>query len=158
MSIHYVIDGYNIIKHRLFKEKDNLNESRIALASLIEDKRLCGGEKNKVTIVFDGSSAKFCAKSPAYCEFIFTENESADQRIKRLVADANNPKEITVVSDDKEIIFFIVALGAKPLGVDEFLGKEEKKFPKAREESSERKLTYTEMSKINAELKKLWLK
>jgi predicted RNA-binding protein with PIN domain len=158
MSLHYIIDGYNIIKHNIFPRKASLHDSRKALMNFIEDKKLAGSAKNKVTIVFDGSTEVLAQKSTHRYEIIFTKNESADSKIKKLVSNAKNPKEIVVVSDDREIAFFIRAAGAKPLSVNEFMGKNEETFKKDRIEPVERKLTYTEMSKINEELKKIWLK
>ncbi|MDD5044155.1 MAG: NYN domain-containing protein [Candidatus Omnitrophica bacterium] len=158
MSLHYIIDGYNIIKHPKFvRHPKKLEEGRNALVRLIADKKLCGSPKNKATIVFDGANDVFAPRLAGPCEIIFTKNESADEKIKKLVAAEKNPRQVVVVSDDKEIIFFIRSLGASPLGVSEFLGEKEKSPPRPRQEVTERKLTYSEAAKINEELKKIWL-
>ena len=158
MSLHYIIDGYNIIKHNIFPHRNDMHESHKALINIIRDKKLSGSAKNKVTIVFDGSGDISTYVQSYPYEIIFSKNESADSKIKKLVSAAKNPKEIVVVSDDREIAFFIRAVGAKPLSVNEFMGKNDVAFKKARLEPVERRLTYTEMSKINEELKKIWLK
>lgn len=86
---------------------------------------------------------------------IFSRNESADLRIKKIAELVSNPKNLIVVSDDKEISIFIKSCGAKSISVEEFLGSKDKAgklLPLSEEE-----LTYSQMHKINEELKKLWL-
>ncbi|MCM8770784.1 MAG: NYN domain-containing protein [Candidatus Omnitrophica bacterium] len=158
MSPHYIIDGYNIIKHPKFSvSHKDLNEGRRGLLNFIERHKLCGSQRNKVTVIFDGSGEVFSSKLSSSYEIIFTKNESADEKIKKLVSKAKNPKEMVVVSDDKEIIFFIRSRGARPLSVEEFIAKS--KAPrKASSDLDEFKLSYSQMSKINEELRKIWLK
>ncbi|MCM8780030.1 MAG: NYN domain-containing protein [Candidatus Omnitrophica bacterium] len=158
MSLHYIIDGYNIIRHNIFPHRKDLQEDRRFLINLIRDRKLCGSPKNKVTIVFDGVSNVTGRNYNYPYEIIFSKNESADSKIKKLVSVAKNPKEIVVVSDDKEIAFFISASGAKPLGVKEFMGRAQKREAEVQIEPAERKLSYTEAAKINEELKKIWLR
>lgn len=158
MSLHYIIDGYNIIKHPAFASKiKTLSDVRNALIRFIEENKLCGSLKNKVTVVFDGLPHLLFNRKPGSYEVIFTKGETADDKIKRLVNDSANPKAVVVVSDDREIAFFIRSLGAKPLGVEEFLKKGSVgKIPKA--EPPKPQLSYTAAEKINEELRRLWLK
>lgn len=86
---------------------------------------------------------------------IFSRNESADLRIKKIAELVANPKNLIVVSDDKEISFFIKSCGAKSISVEEFLGSKDKAGKLS--VLSEEELTYSQMHKINEELKKLWL-
>jgi predicted RNA-binding protein with PIN domain len=68
-------------------------------------------------------------------------------------------KNIVVVSDDKEIKFFIRSLGSKVMSIEEFMQTKEK----AREALKQKELikpelNYTQVHQINEELKKIWLK
>ncbi len=87
---------------------------------------------------------------------IFSRVESADERIKKLLELIPNPKNVVVVSDDKEIIFFAKSCGAKSQSVEGFLSFQDKERS-ARAGAPVPEITYTQMHKINEELKKLWL-
>ena len=111
-----------------------------------------------VTVVFDGYP-----ESGAYpydqggIRVIFSRKISADEKIKMLVEEAGERRNIIVVSDDKEIKFTVKSLRAKWLSVDEFFFEKEKP-KKIRDEATEPELNYSQMQKINEELSKLWLK
>ena len=159
MSLRYAIDGYNIIKHPLFTQQaaKKIQDSRISLLEFIRINRLCGSRKNKVTVVFDGYPD---SRYPGYdedMEVIFSRKESADDVIKRLVQEWGNFKNTVVVSEDKEIKFFVRPYGVKVEEVAEFFRCKEKAVMKSKE-SIEPKLTYTQMHKINKELMQIWLK
>ena len=155
MSLQYIIDGYNIINHPLFKENQKIiKDSRAALLKIIKTKRLCGSPRNKVIIVFDGyPQTDKLEDAIGDLEVIFSRNNSADEKIKKMVENCANPKNIIVVSDDKEIKFFIRTCGARPMSAEEFLAHPEAKH----KEPVKPELTFTQMHKINQELRKLWL-
>ena len=54
MSLHYVIDGYNLIKHQAFFFADRFKDGRLALIQFLRSEKPCGSPKNKITVVFDG--------------------------------------------------------------------------------------------------------
>jgi len=87
---------------------------------------------------------------------IFSQAESADERIKKLLGLIPNPKNVVVVSDDKEIVFFAKACRAKSESVETFLSFQDK-LARIKNELPEQEITYSQMHKINEELKKLWL-
>lgn len=153
----YVIDGYNIIHHPAFSKSSN--KVRIPpqeLLRLIRTKRLCG--KNRATVVFDGyPPAQEAVHGDDEIGVVFSKDHSADEKIKILVERARNPKNIVVVSDDNEVKFIAKALGAKVLGVEQFISQEQKSRAKAKE-TAEIELTYSQMEAINKELRKIWLK
>ena len=160
MSLHYIIDGYNIINHPQFtRTHKSSQDSRSALLSLIRRKRLTGSLKNKVTVVFDGypdlSAAPF---DESGIRVIFSRRVSADEKIKMLVEETANRKNIIAVSDDKEIKFMVKSLRARVSGVDEFFSVKEKAKNGRKEEMMEAGLNYTQMQKINEELSRLWSK
>ena len=54
MSLHYFLDGYNVVHQMAGAARLNLEEQRYQLVRLIERKAPQGSERNKVTVVFDG--------------------------------------------------------------------------------------------------------
>ncbi len=87
---------------------------------------------------------------------VFSREESADERIKKLLELIPNPRNVVVVSDDKEIKFFARASRAKVESAEDFLVSASRSSPKIKE-LPEAEISYTQKHKINEELKKLWL-
>jgi len=87
---------------------------------------------------------------------IFSRRESADERIKRLIELIPDPKNVVVVSDDKEIRFFAKSCKAKAESAEDFLSFQDKLL-RARSAIPEAEISYAQMHKINEELRKLWL-
>ncbi len=165
MSLSYLIDGYNVINHirlpHLYKNKEN---PRKALLEFISSKRLCGSNKNTVTVVFDGfPKAEACGELECFgINVVFSRKESADTIIKRMLEKVAQPKNTIVVSDDREIRFFAGDAGAWAQGVEDFVGLEGKsshreRTKKCRDDSSEPQLNYSDICRINKELRKRWL-
>ena len=163
MSLQFIIDGYNLIKHpQLAQRLKTSGDAREKLLSFIKAKNLTGSLKNKVTVVFDGYPDANFPMLQSDISVIFSRKISADEKIRKLLEESGNPKNIIVVSDDREIQFFTKSCGAQALGIEEFIGaseeKEARKLKRQEEESEESKLNYTQMSEINKELRKIWLK
>lgn len=158
MSLRYIIDGNNCLHHPDFTHPKNTPDSRLALSDFILKQKLTGSRKNKVTLVFDGypRTPQQNQGSQDDIEIIFSRQETADQAIKRILEKAANVKNIVVVSDDKEIRIFTRLIGARSLGVKDFIRRKDKLIlAQTRELKPE--LTYTQMHKINQELRKIWL-
>jgi predicted RNA-binding protein with PIN domain len=162
MSLQYIIDGYNITNHPLFKERVNskIKNQRFALLELIKRERLAGSSKNKITVVFDGypnpeDNPDFSESEAGRC-IVFSRRETADERIKKMLEGAANPRNAVVVSDDKEVKFFAKAAGGRTLSVEEFIGRRERKRDN-KDSSLEPELTYSQRYKITQELRKIWL-
>jgi len=159
MSLQYIIDGYNIIKHSRFvgqlpkKTKDH----REALVEFIKAQRLCGSSKNKITVVFDGYPDEQGLEKNTPIEVIFSRDKSADERIKNIVEVSVNAKTIVVVSDDKEIKFIVRSLGADCIGVEDFVSRN-RGGQRKNDDSTKAQLSYSQMESINREFRKLWLK
>lgn len=157
MSLHYILDGYNIIKQLPKQNKKALYSSRNALIHFIEANHPQGSKKNQVTIVFDGKEDVLAENIQTSIEIIFTRNESADDRIKKIVERAKNPKEIIVVTDDREIIFFVKYCGARAMKVLEFLSPKGTKTL-SQDTEDEKHIPAEVQFRITEELKKIWLK
>lgn len=172
MSLHFVIDGYNLIKRTSISSKyprignenrDSLEDLRVALIKYIKLYRPQGKVTNRVTIVFDAKDNKFYedkTSSDTYREdgeigIIFSK--SADDKIKRLVKESRSPKNIVVVTDDKDIRFFVRQYSAQIKTVEEFLKKPNPLNIKANPDDKT-PLSPQEAIKITEEMKELWLK
>jgi predicted RNA-binding protein with PIN domain len=162
MSLQYIIDGCNVINHPIFIARANkrITDQRAALLELIKSKRLTGSARNKVIVVFDGYAAAqdihAISRQASAVEVIFSRKETADERIMKLVSDFCATKSTVVVSDDNQIRIFAKSAGAKVLGVEEFIACKDKQAGPD-DEQAKTDLNYTQMQKINQELKKLWL-
>lgn len=162
MSLQYVIDGYNIINHPLFSSAPRTSHGpQTSLVLFIQGKRLTGSSKNKLDVVFDGYPPRQWGEEVAgdNLRIIFSRKTSADEKIKMIVEESANRRNIIVVSDDKEVRFMAKSQGARCLGVSEFIGAKEK--AKLQNDSalgdSEEKVNYSQMAKINQELSRRWL-
>jgi predicted RNA-binding protein with PIN domain len=157
MSLHFVLDGYNIIKQLPSQSQKKLKFSRNALLWFVEEKRPQGSRKNKVTVVFDGKEDVLPYKIDSSAEVIFTKNESADDKIKRIVEKSQNPKQVVVVTDDRELRFFVRRLGAKLMSVVEFISLKDK--TQAPPPKDDKKIIPAHIERaITEELKGIWLK
>ena len=158
MALHYIVDGYNVIKKTAFLNHKKLKDARDALLSFIDKYRPHGSYKNQITVVFDGREGVFNFNQNCDFSVIFSKKESADSCIKSLVDKASNPRNITVVSDDKDIVFYCRAQGSGVLAVDDFVKKVDKKLKIAKIQKSEfSELSVLERKKINDEMSQIWL-
>ena len=161
MSLQYIIDAYNMINHPRFNARsDGPCGIQGALADFIREKRLAGSKNNKVILVFDGypKHGGGMPDDPGMLS-LFSRTIEADEKIKKLVEESAQRRNIIVVSDDRQVCLSARLLGARSCGVEEFIsgGKSRSQAERARQEIEEIKISYTGMQKINAELKKRWL-
>jgi len=126
----------------------------MGLVNFIERNNLRGSANNKVTIVFDGQVGILDNVVRGWIKVIFSKGESADSKIKSLVQEAANPKNIIVVSDDRDIQYAVRAMGAKICSVKDFTEKANKKVVVDRGKNISKTMEF----QINKELSDLWLK
>jgi len=110
-------------------------------------------------VVFDGHpdlSSRILDKTEI--NIIFSKSETADERIKKIVEKIGNPNNTLVVSDDKEIIFFAKSFGAKVLNIQEFINRAKYLIGSEKKEPMKPELNYSQIHKINQELRQIWLK
>ena len=157
MSLHYVIDGYNLLRHNSFRPPRKNADEKLSLLDFIRKERPCGSLKNKITVVFDGHPGSSIIRD-ADIEIVFSREQTADDKIKKIIHKRADVKNIVVVSDDREVKDFVKLEGAKASGIEEFI-QPKKKYRSSQEiESLKPELTYSLMHKINQELRQLWLK
>jgi len=137
-------------------------EQRAGLVSVIERLQPQGSLRNQVTIVFDGRRGGFQLSSGSHIKIIFSVDDSADNTIRDIVENEQNKKNIMVVTNDRAIQYAVRSMGATICPVEEFLAKMEKNTPSQADhkqgEESPKKIPPSLEAKINAELRRLWLK
>ena len=161
MSLHYIIDGYNVIKQVTFLSGKKLRDGREGLVRFIEQYRPQGSRRNQVTIVFDGRAEVLSPEMKTDIRIIFSRNEEADDVIKRMMEKAANPGQCIVVSDDKAVVFFCRSVGAKGQSVKDFIantGLKKKPRKKSAYKPESKELSQDIADKITDDLKKLWVK
>ena len=163
MSLHYILDGYNVLHQIPQLAAVEVQKQRSELVRFIQTDSPQGSFKNKVTIVFDGYCSQGFVSSAV--EVIFSQDKSADEKIKSIVAHAQNKKNIIVVTDDREIQYAVRAHAAEVCCVKDFLsrlqlgGNEGKQRKTTKDnQQSVKNISKTLEFEINEELKKIWLK
>ena len=161
MSLHYIIDGYNVVKQVTFLSGQKLRTGREGLVRFIEQYKPQGSKRNKVTIVFDGQSEVLSPAMKTDIRVIFSRNESADDVIKRMIEKSSTPGQFVIVSDDKAVVFYCRSIGAKGLAVKKFIantGLKKKPHKKNAYQPESKKLSSDIADKITDDLTKLWVK
>lgn len=161
MSLQYIIDSYNVINHPWFRSAAKRASSiQRSLHDFISLNRLTGSPKNTVVLVFDGYPAPGQEiPEEQGLVWVYSRGIDADEKIKKLVEESGQPGNIIVVSDDRQVQLIVKLLHARACGVEEFIrGKKSKNSVAAlKADADDLKLTYSQMQKIDAELKKRWL-
>ncbi len=159
MSLQYIIDAYNLINHPAFKPAARPVNIQQGLADFVRFNKLSGSSNNRVILVFDGYPPRkedIPQADGLIC--MFSRSEQADELIKRFTEESLSPRNIVVVSDDKEVQLAAKLLRAQVLSVEEFVnGKKARAQNRGKAEGPDFNLSYSKMQKINAELKKKWL-
>ena len=123
MSIHIIIDGYNLIRQsNTLSDFDNqsLQLGREALVDkLVAFKKI---KHHKITVVFDGINSPSFSQHNDYIKgikIIFSRNgESADEVIKKM--SAMEKEKALIVSSDNDIIGHASAHGAATINSNAF--------------------------------------
>jgi predicted RNA-binding protein with PIN domain len=123
MSIHIIIDGYNLIRQsHSFSDLDrqDIQVGREALLDALAAYRRI--KLHKITVIFDGTNAPPFSQHENQIKGIKVKfsrkGELADSLIKRMV---NREREkALVVSSDLDIVNFATAKGAATIGSSDF--------------------------------------
>jgi len=169
MSLHYILDGYNIVHQMPVDLNSDIDVQRRQLVTFIETRRPHGSSHNKVTIIFDGGPGLpgGILTSRSNLSVLFSGESSADDWIKQKVEDSTNKKQIIVVTDDRDIKYAVSASGSKTISVKRFLsmGKisggsasRSQAYKVKGSASPDKIISKVVEAKINEEMKKIWLK
>ena len=157
MSLHYLLDGYNILKQMAAFRDLPLEDGRRRFLSWIDNTRPQGSVNNPVTVVFDGHPDHFGDMRQGDIKVIFSDGCSADDKIKMMVEEDADQRNCVVVSDDKDIFLYARSLGCKIMSVTAFTTKSRGNIH-GQKEAGEKYISLTRQEKINKELKNFWLK
>ncbi len=111
---HWILDGYNIIRQVDFLEpfeQKSLAEGRKRLLEFLARffKEFLSN-KGEITVVFDGSENGLPFEKPESVfegiKILFSQGRKADQVIEELIIKSTNPKNVIVVSADREVKLF----------------------------------------------------
>ena len=115
MSVHIVIDGYNLIRQSSLLRVIDLEDIQLGREALIDMlARYRRMKPHKITVVFDGFDApRFSGNNSRNkgIEVKFSRNrESADTVIKRI--STTEKQRAMIVTSDREILDFVEAQGS----------------------------------------------
>jgi len=126
MSIHIIVDGYNLIRQSTYLSPLDLQDIQLGREALID--RLAAYKKikaHRITVVFDGTRAPDLARQRGRqkgISIIFSRSgESADAVIKKMAAGEN--QRALVVSSDLDIVRSANSSGAATISADDFESK-----------------------------------
>lgn len=162
MSRHFLIDGYNLVKSTPVFAAKSLQEGRNALIRWLTVCRPQGSVNNTTLVVFDGRDDVFGGSlGNDDIKIVYTPNTSADDYIRDIVEHHPRPKDLVVVSNDKDITVYARHCGAAVISVEAFtspLTSTVNKNSKPQGNKGQTKyISHTQADAINKELKKLWL-
>jgi predicted RNA-binding protein with PIN domain len=123
MSIHIIIDGYNVIRQSNDLSALDLQDIQLGRQALVD--MLKKIKAHRITVVFDGTRApRFSQQRDRRkgIAIIFSHNgESADAVIKKM---ADREKQLAlVVSSDLDIVRSATTSGAATIGAVDFVNK-----------------------------------
>jgi predicted RNA-binding protein with PIN domain len=153
VSLHYIVDGYNVIQSSDRLASGRLRDQRDKLLAFIEQKRPHGSLRNRITVVFDGQPD---VSSPPYqgnIEVVFSEGPSADTIIKRRADAAARPRDVVVVTNDKAVRRWAAGAKTRLMSCEEFLAAGERPSPRSNPAAA---MDPADVEDINDELKRLW--
>ena len=156
MSLHYLLDGYNVLKQMAAFRDLSLEDGRRGLLKWIDHSRPQGSVNNQVTVVFDGHPDYSGGASHGEIRVIFSDGCSADYKIKRMVEEMPAKKNCVVVTDDKDIFLYARLLGARVMSVAVFTSKPGRLH--TRQDNGGKYIPLSRQEKINKELRSFWLK
>ena len=128
------------------------------LIHFIERAQPQGSSRNQMTIVFDGYGHLRGQEASSQMKIVFSQDKSADDKIKQLVADSSSKKTIIVVTDDRDIQYAVRALGARVWAVKEFLSKGKTILKKVLKTVAVKNISKTAEDRITSEFEKIWVK
>ena len=161
MALHFILDGYNVIKQTPLWADKPLRSGREALIALLEQRRPQGSARNQVTVVFDGQPGMLHQDASALVRVLFATSASADELIKSMVVEAKHKKNIIVVTNDRAIQFYVRACGAQVMRVQEFLSRipsNSRSTARGRPHRGPKAISSLQKQRINQELEEIWLK
>lgn len=158
-SMEYIIDGYNLIKCSYLKKFENFSgeHARQVLFQILT--KYYGKHPSvKITVVFDGIANLSGTIWPRGVQLIFSDNISADEKIRDILKTKKTDQPVVVVSDDKEVRMTARILGKEFTSTRDFLDLVAPLPQKPAETSQEKTEDYRQVISIKKELKEFYEK
>lgn len=140
-----LIDGFNLIykfpeleEMMYYSQLDNARQG--LLEKMKEYQKI---KKSTIRIVFDGTkgaSGTTTNEKSGSIDVYYSLNYSADYLIKQFIKKDINPKMTTVVTSDKDILFYVNRFGAKTMQSEKFADHVNKTIKEYREELDLKKI------------------
>ena len=149
----YIIDGNNLIgkiKSLQQLQRTDKQSAREKLALILES--FFRGKKTRVSLHFDGFQNTPIKMAAA--KIIYSENKSADDRIKAEISASKNPKLITVITSDNNLREFARVCSASVITAEDFAAELRKRNDKDEEEQRIRDMNNVEEFKRIFNVKK----
>ncbi|HVO32786.1 MAG TPA: NYN domain-containing protein [Elusimicrobiota bacterium] len=151
MSLHYLVDGFNLLYALPDMPPGPWERKRQALVEWLRRRRPHGN--NRLTIVFDSRQGFGDRQQMADCEVIYTAGQTADDWISEQVRRVPNPRIVVVVTNDRGLQTLIRGTGARIVSCDDFVRWARKDQPRRPPSSGGE----DDRSQITDEFKKKWL-
>ena len=160
MALHFILDGYNIIKNSDALAELSLEGGRRKLVTILETRRPQGSLHNRVTVVFDGQPGVGPFQNPGPVKVVFSCGQSADEKIKQMVGRSESKKTTIVVTDDRAIQYYVRSLGAGVLSVRDFWHARltPEASPRTTAPETGKRISRVQEMRITDELSRIWLK
>ncbi|MCM8819065.1 MAG: NYN domain-containing protein, partial [Candidatus Omnitrophica bacterium] len=116
--MEYLIDGLNVIKSSFIKKygKKTIEFNKEFLIDILE-KYKRKHPSIEITVVFDGGPSSFDIYREKRIKIVFSQDITADEKIREILEKKKSRSSISVVSDDREVQEFTKILGSKSLKV-----------------------------------------
>ena len=152
-TVHYIIDGLNLIKSSFLKraEAHSLDAAREALVLLLRDYRRKHPSAH-FTVVLDGHGMPAAGGGVS---LRYSGDITADDAIRDILAAGRAREPATVVSDDREVQASARVHGARPWGTAAFLAEvaSRRPSPARRPREKEEELPFPRLLEIERELR-----
>jgi predicted RNA-binding protein with PIN domain len=116
----YLVDGNNVMAERVGWHREKQGTRRVLMDELAEFART---KKTTVAVVFDGAPELHFPDGATYraIKVFYSERGSnADERIKRIVDDAQERRTLLVVTSDRELAQYVRRCGVKVVRSGDF--------------------------------------
>jgi len=144
---YYIIDGNNVIgKDRSLKslQKKVPQQSREKLAFILD--RYFGKKNYKVFLHLDGFAKEVIRTSKI--KLVYSDNKTADDKIRRQIEHAKNPKLIIVVTSDRSLGEFAKVCSCTVIKSEEFLHTVNEENDKRSESEIQNEINDDEIKKL----------
>ncbi len=150
----FIIDAFNLI-YKVPRLR-NSNTPHKELLHFIKNNNLTGSSRNRVEIIFDGAISHDLVNMYHNFKVTFSNQITADEVIKSKLEDAKNPRQVVVVSDDRQIQSYARRAGAKISKISEFIRLKDKTNAKKGSEVNTKDISFSLQHEITEEMRKIW--